>query len=209
MENVGIFKAPSEGNAYIAIHGENSYLTELNTALRFYNNHGFITCDESCTSITIHSSTSNNKGSYLQLKSINTTNYPGELRLVTCKQDGSNILFRVCPDGNLLWDAKPIDTIISNNNNYIKYKNGLLLQWGRNYIPANESTKTISFYLPYKENDDNTYDVFITSNCTNIVSYIFHVNYKSASDFTVISHLSDGTLLGNKYFKWLAIGYWK
>ena len=111
--------------------------------------------------------------------------------------------------GKLYWDNKPIDTIHSFGDNYIQYTNGLLIQWSRSYIPINESTKTISFYVPYKEDDDSAYDVFVNSNCTDIVSYIFHTYYKSASDFTIISHLSDGTLLGNKYFKWLAIGRWK
>ena len=206
-ENIGKLTTPSGDGARIEVHDTKINITAplanpSNGNLSYLNDNKHIA--------TILSGENNyNDGSCVLCFSNNSTNNPGQLWLRTQTGIGPNVLKVTTKPDELTINNKPIDTIYSSGNNYIKYTNGLLIQWGRDYIPINSASKTISFYIPYLENDDNAYNTYISSNCVDVVSYIFHSYYKSASDFTVISHLSDGTLLGNKYFKWLAIGRWK
>ena len=212
--NVGVLSTPNY-NEYMAIHDKYidcgyKVLHNQFGCLNYLNNEYY---KASIFSSKIQPP--NNTSTYPELYLFHpeSTNHTNCIMMRIYKNSDSestseNNQLLLAPDG-LFYNYKPIDSIYSSSTNHIQYTDGLLIQWGRSYIPINESTKTISFYMPYKENDNNAYDVFITSNCTDIVSYIFHTYYKSASDFTIISHLSDGTLLGNKYFKWLAIGRWK
>lgn len=218
MENIGILNTPNETGA--SIKCTSNYFNTNDTELLTINNIGSIRTNitDRYKSVEITSDLDpwDVTGSAISLRSKTAEYYPSNVSLVSRLNEQTTTM-ELFPDGTISsWYSdnnsssnRYIEMIINESNNYIQYANGLLIQWGRNYIPIDESTKTISFYIPYKNNDDNAYDVYITSNCNDIVSYIFHAYYKSASDFTAISHLSDGTLSGHKYFKWLSVGRWK
>ena len=202
-ENIGIFKSPEGNGPYIKIHSD-TYLTELNTALRFYNNHGFITCDDTCYGLVLHAATDNTTGAFIQLHAKNRSTYPGEVRFCTCNEDGSNTLFRACTNGNLLWDGRKLEGIYSKGTNYIQYTNGLLMCWGSTTV--NITNTTVTFPKSYKSNPNISFSIHGDDSTTDVYGILLVPNTTNFVASAKCSEVKTGLTVG---LYWMSIGYWK
>jgi len=100
-------------------------------------------------------------------------------------------------------------TVNLNRNGYVKYSNGLLMQWG--YSSSSGRNKTI--YLPISFYDTN-YSVLVTMKRTvdDTTNYTGDVWTQNKSSFLMFGlyHSTDtnnGAFWGG--FNWFAIGRWK
>ena len=204
--NIGRLTTPSGEGASITVYPEGNLIT-IDGGLRFINNHEFITCDDTCYSLVLHSSVTNNTGAFIQLHNRNRSTYPGEVRFCTCNEDGSNTLFRACTDGKLLWGGRNLEGIFSKGSNYIKYTNGLCFNFGRKVIPANSYSTSITFSQSYIE------DQLPIANVTLASDYINSTEFKLSTTITstqlTIYCTSNGLYNMDRSINYFVIGYWK
>ena len=202
-ENIGKLTTPSGDGASITVYPEGS-LTTIDSALRFLNDHGFITCDDNCDGLVLHSSTANSTGAFIQLHNRNRSTYPGEVRFCTCNEDGSNTLFRACTNGDLLWGGRNLEGIYSKGSNYIQYTNGLLVQYGK-IIVSNAKESIVSLHIPYINNRFNIQISRWAENPDMITEVPLFIRTNTNTSFNI--YCVSATI--DTYANWLTIGYWK
>lgn len=124
------------------------------------------------------------------------------------KKDGTNI--------NLLQDTD-IEYGSNERGHYIKYSNGVLIQWGS--IPKIISIKNKYGDMFYDDNYgiefplsfiDKNYSVSVTSSNSSNAIFVYSCNNYTTDrvSFNLMSPLVvEG--LNNFYFNWFAIGRWK
>lgn len=122
-------------------------------------------------------------------------------------------------NGNFTINNIPIMEIIKNNNGtYIKYENGLLLQYGIIIIPSNQSYADLNFPTAFSNND--VLDIRIQAG----IRYIGGASSGGSAQLTTlttpqIQNVSGGYIYNVKtdgtapnfqrYLEWRAIGNWK
>lgn len=122
-------------------------------------------------------------------------------------------------DGNFTINNIPIMEIIKNNNGiYIKYENGLLLQYGIIIAPSNQAYADLNFPMAFSNND--ILDIRIQAGIRYIggagsggsaqLTTLTSPQIQNVSGGYIYNVKTDGTAPNfQRYLEWLAIGNWK
>lgn len=97
--------------------------------------------------------------------------------------------------------ATIIDTGGNTGVSYMAFSNGMLLQWGSSYKPANQYYGEITFSKSFNNND---YVVIITPTYWHDMTLSFSISDKTASSFRAWTSTFNETVV---YY--MAIGSWK
>lgn len=136
-----------------------------------------------------------------------------EMKLYRVKITGLNIT-SVEPIFNILYNIEKLtaNSIIAIGNGYVKYANGLLMQWGRAASPASgaggQGYATVNFPQPFI---DTSYVVTASGEYnSNYPTFGVSVQ-KSAADkaYVYTRQIATGGLLFGVNVNWTAIGRWK
>lgn len=110
--------------------------------------------------------------------------------------------------------VKELGMEVGKNVNYIKFANGVLIQWGNvDQVAGNTATSNVNLYLPYKENVD--YAVIVTPQRNGSIVEKYWVgdqggnNANKTNKFFQISSLTNNVTSYGKGFNWVTIGFWK
>lgn len=110
--------------------------------------------------------------------------------------------------------VKELSMEVGKNVNYIKFANGVLIQWGNvDQVAGSTATSNVDLYLPYKENVD--YAVIVTPQRNGSVVEKYWVgdqggnNVNKTNKFFQISSLTNNITNYGKGFNWVTIGFWK
>ena len=110
--------------------------------------------------------------------------------------------------------VKELGMEVGKNVNYIKFANGVLIQWGNvDQAAGGTATSNVNLYLPYKENVD--YAVIVTPQRNGSVVEKYWVgdqggnNINKTNKFFQISSLTNNVTNYGKGFNWVTIGFWK
>ena len=101
---------------------------------------------------------------------------------------------------------KPISDKLENlfifGNNYIKLPNGLIIQWGTEYLSSGAGT-TINLKVAFKTTD---YSVSATDGGAG--TYIIGIDNLQLNSFRVYNKIPESNLYATgNFFRWIAIGY--
>lgn len=101
---------------------------------------------------------------------------------------------------------KPISDKVENlfnfGNNYIKFSNGLIIQWGTEYLSTGAGT-TINLKVAFKTTD---YSVSATDGGAG--TYILGISDHQINSFRVFNRVPGTNLYATgNFFRWIAIGY--
>lgn len=137
-----------------------------------------------------------------------------EMKLYRVKLNGLNIV-AVEPLFNVLMNMSKINKSLSEStsevgNNYIKFANGILIQWGSTtHGPYATVTSTVNLPIPYK---DNTYRVQATPsrNCQSCTGHwlgdVGGNNKKTTKSFQLTAKYNNSAY--DKDWEWITIGCW-
>lgn len=110
--------------------------------------------------------------------------------------------------------VKELSMEVGKNVNYIKFANGVLIQWGNvDQAAGGTATSNVNLYLPYKENVD--YAVIVTPQRNGSIVEKYWVgdkggnNVNKTNKFFQISSLTNNVTNYGKGFNWVTIGFWK
>ena len=156
----------------------------------------------------IDTSTSNAVGGIVQLIS----NCGSDSRLLYRGRDGSSYEWDAWKQIATLDDvnnAKSIDnqTIGTDGNGYIKFSNGLIMQWGKKLFNTNTVNGFINFYQPFSS---AVYAVVANGQRSTSGSiggtYTYHMlsAQPTTTGFSIKSAIESGS--GSQYIHWIAIG---
>lgn len=101
---------------------------------------------------------------------------------------------------------KPISDKLENlfifGNNYIKLPNGLIIQWGTEYLSSGAGT-TINLKTPFRTTD---YSAIATDAGSG--TYIIGIDNLQLNSFRVYNKIPESNLYATgNFFRWIAIGY--
>lgn len=110
--------------------------------------------------------------------------------------------------------VKELSMEVGKNVNYIKFANGVLIQWGNvDQAAGGTVTSNVNLYLPYKENVD--YAVIVTPQRNGSIVEKYWVgdqggnNTNKTNKFFQISSFTNNVTNYGKGFNWVTIGFWK
>lgn len=110
--------------------------------------------------------------------------------------------------------VKELGMEVGKNVNYIKFANGVLIQWGNvDQAAGGTATSNVNLYLPYKENVD--YAVIVTPQRNGSIVEKYWIgdqggnNINKTNKFFQISSLTNNVTNYGKRFNWVTIGFWK
>ena len=99
-----------------------------------------------------------------------------------------------------------VEQLNSNTNNYIRYESGLQICWGNTYGSGTSSYKTVTFPVPFK--DDNIGVSVVSGSVTSTTNQIsFQVSVSSGTSFSFV--MSIGSAWSDGLARWVAVGFWK
>lgn len=100
--------------------------------------------------------------------------------------------------------ANGLATFFRNGNGYVKFSNGLIIQWGFNTIPTNQAV-SISFAIPFS---DTNYRVvvspFTSANAAGNKRDFYWADYYRTTAFNIVASYES---IGTATFTWIAIGF--
>ena len=87
-------------------------------------------------------------------------------------------------------------------NNYIKFPNGLIIQWGTEYLSTGAGT-TINLKVAFK-----TVNYSVSAIDGGAGTYILGIDNHQINSFRVFNRIPGTNLYATgNYFRWIAVGY--
>lgn len=163
--------------------------------------------DHQNKSIPIH--LGSDLGGYINICSENHNNayFKGGIQIGTRLNDTVKTL-EAFPNGRLLWDSKNIERINSNNADYIRYENGLQICFGMSYVPSGQLSKTFTLPVPFTSENYNIVACYVDG--VGQDQTVIGVGVSSKSSFSISCIAAVSKLYNwDRYFRYIAIGYWK